>query len=229
MRKVVDKNGEPRVVYHGTDRDFTDNPQIVIVDDTWTRGQMTVSGMDAILRANPNADVRAITTLASGRNGKHVKPTEKQLTSVLEKSSSPSVDALNDFLGYDIRRATGSELHGYVLNGRSGPDGIRERFGAPGVGRQNESGSGLDHGGAAGTAEETERGAGVAPDSVASRNSFTPIGAGLANESIFAGLLAADYVSGKNRGDETYERLRRALHVVYLAAQIEKINQMLRI
>ena len=142
-----------------------------------------------------------------------VKPTEKQLTSVLEKNSFGDVKEPNDFLGYDIRRATGSELNGYVLNGRSGPDGIRERFGAPGVGRQNESGSGLDHGGAAGTAEETERGAGVAPDSVASRESFTPIGAGLANESIFAGLLAADYVSGKNRGDETYERLRRALHV----------------
>ena len=50
-------------------------------------------------------------------------------------------------------------------------------------------------------------------DGARSRDSFTPIGAGLANESIFAGLLAADYVSGKNRGDETYERLRRALHV----------------
>jgi hypothetical protein len=50
-------------------------------------------------------------------------------------------------------------------------------------------------------------------DGARSRDSFTPIGAGLSNESIFAGLLAADYVSGKDRGDETYERLRRALHV----------------
>ena len=143
-----------------------------------------------------------------------VKSTEKQLTSVLEKSSFGDVKELNEFLGYDIRRATGSELHGYVLNGRSGSDGIRERFGSPAAGVVSETTSGIrgDHGG---TGSALRYGSEVAPGSVnpASRESFTPIGAGLANESIFAGLLAADYVSGKNRGDETYERLRRALHV----------------
>ena len=97
-----------------------------------------------------------------------VKPTEKQLTSVLEKSSFGDVKELNEFLGYDIRRATGSELHGYVLNWRSGPDGIRERFGAPGVGRQNESGSGLDHGG---VGSALRGGSEVAPGSV---NPATP-------------------------------------------------------
>ncbi|MBQ7666786.1 MAG: hypothetical protein IJS46_02195, partial [Kiritimatiellae bacterium] len=191
--------------------DFSDNPQIIIVDDTWTSGQTTVSAVDAILRAHPDADIRAVTALAAGRYGKNVKPAQGQLTKVLKKSTFPTVDALNAFLGYDIRRATGSELHGYVLNGRSGPDGIRERFGssAPGVVSEATGGSRGDNGG---TGSALRGGSG---GEVASRYSIAPtsdFNITLADPDIMLrAIIAADELAGRNRTGEDYARLGRIL------------------
>ncbi len=130
--------------------DLADSPQLILVDDTWTSGQTLVSALDALLAAHPDADVVAMTALATGRYGKNVKPTEDQLTSVLERANISDVASLNEALGFDIRKATGSELQLYRLSGKRGADTLRDLFapvdaGAARGARAGEEGGASDH------------------------------------------------------------------------------------
>ena len=101
---------------------------VILVDDVWTSGQTLWTVYEHLKAVNPSAHVAAFATLASGRYGKNVRPTAKQLTAFWEKSNLTS-KSFKERLGYGIEKLTGSEIQAYILTGGRGPDAAAAFFG----------------------------------------------------------------------------------------------------
>lgn len=112
---------------------------IFLVDDVWTSGQTLWTAYEHIKAINPSANIVAFATLASGRYGKNIRPTQKQLTAFQEKSKlSPT--SFKERIGNEIEKLIGSEIQAYILTGKSGPDGAAEFFGGGSRGSQRNDG-----------------------------------------------------------------------------------------
>ncbi|MDD3582907.1 MAG: hypothetical protein PHG74_02675 [Kiritimatiellae bacterium] len=101
---------------------------VILVDDVWTSGQTLWTVYEHLKTVNPSAHVAAFATLASGRYGKNVRPTAKQLTAFWEKSNLTS-KSFKERLGNGIEKLTGSEIQAYILTGGRGPDAAAAFFG----------------------------------------------------------------------------------------------------
>ena len=197
--------------------------QYLIVDDTWTSGQTTVSMLD-YLRQN-GADVIGITTLATGRYGKKIVPTEDQLQRALKKAKLSSLDQANQVLGFDLGKATGSELHGYILQGKQGPEGLQRWFRdvnaplLPGI-LPNQGGSGEGH---RGNAENSKGRSGVSNSSLplTGTGRFSaayPQFNGLTDDQLMALAVATDIALGKS--DKVSDRSVRVSRVQKIVKQL---------
>ena len=103
--------------------------QVVIVDDTWTSGQTCVSMMEYLKVKHPGIDIKGITCLASSRYGYDIKPSEERIAKVLQKSGLSDEKEFERVMGFPIRSRTGCELQIYLLGGRKGVAGLKEKFG----------------------------------------------------------------------------------------------------
>lgn len=104
---------------------------VILVDDVWTSGQTLWTVYEHLKSVNPDAHVAAFATLASGRYGKNIRPTPKQLTSFWEKSTLSTV-SFKERVGNDIEKLTGSEIQAYILTGGRGADAAAAFFGGGG-------------------------------------------------------------------------------------------------
>jgi hypothetical protein len=113
--------------------------QVVVVDDTITSGDTFASIIDTF--SNDNVMPVMATSLAAGRYQNWLSPTTEKIQKMLDKAGMSEGEFEHAF-GYKPTHLTGSEIQGYILNGKAGPDGIRNRFparrSAAGVGNHGQ-------------------------------------------------------------------------------------------
>lgn len=126
--------------YEFTGGDDVDSASpILLVDDVWTSGQTLWTAYEHLKATNPDAHVVAFAAIASGRYGKNVRPTQKQLTAFWEKSKLTTL-SFKERIGNEIGNLIGSEIQAYILTGKSGPDGAAEFFGPGKSGTKRDGG-----------------------------------------------------------------------------------------
>jgi conjugative relaxase-like TrwC/TraI family protein len=108
-----------------------ENSVIIIADDTFTVGGTLTALVDHLAREG-NTPLCA-TTLATGRYGKKLAPTQELINGLFKKAGIDE-NQFKDEFGYSPHSLTGAEIRSYLHNGASGIDGARARFFAGGTG-----------------------------------------------------------------------------------------------